>query len=306
MPGVDGQIEPVGGADFLNDINENFEELAPTKYVRRYFVDNINGSASNDGLSWASAFAEVSQAVTAWEAYRITLPNIYGKAAIYVRGTGTKYAALTALPNYCDIIGVGATPNGNGTGIAIIGADGADGIAGTARGLGLFNLQIQSGGAFWCCDFVQLLRSRIEGCCFQANTHAADGGIRFTGASGGVIIKDCMWGGSGLVHPVVGIQISGANFDNSKVEGNIIIGTTAGVLVDAGVANADLTVFKNNHIGDGGRGCVTAIDDNATAGMIMYDTNVVMGTNKICCVNNGAARVHGNLTANGFCAVTAS
>jgi hypothetical protein len=273
-------------------------------YAQEYYVDNTAPATGNG--EQGAPFLEISEAVTAWEAFRATKLNIYGKGCIHVMGTGVAYTKLTALPNYCDIFGHGAEPWGNGTGIPIIGDNGADGIAGTARGLGLFNLQIRSGGAFWCADFVQLLRSRIEYCAFQALNAAADGGIRFTGASGGLTIRHCRWAGSGLVHPKVGIQVSGANFDNSLIERNFIIGTVAGMLVDAGVANADLTEVKENHIGDGGRGCVTAIDDNATAGMIMYTKNTVMGDALICCVNNGAARVHGNVSANAFVAVTAS
>lgn len=292
--------------DWIVQLLYKLARLLSGSPTRAYYVDNVNGNAANDGLSWDHPFAQISQAITAWEAYRAAQANIYERGEIWVKGTATAYTALAALPNYCDIIGLGAEPRGNGTGIVIIGADGADGIAGSARGLVLKNIQIVSGGAFWCADFVQLLRSTFENVTFQAKDHATDGGVRFTGASGGLKIKNCHWCGSGLVHHKVGIQVSGANFDNSLIEDNVIIGTTAGFLVDAGVANADLTVVKNNHIGDGGRGCATAIDDNATAGMIMYDGNYVMGTALICCVNNGAARVHGNMTANGFVAVTAS
>lgn len=290
----------------INSVSNLAAKLLAQEYDKVYHVDNVNGSSSYNGLSRTRPFAEPSQAIAAWEEFRAAQDNLYVRGLIKIHGTGTAYAALTALPNYCDMVGVGAEPRGNGTGIPIIGADGADGIAGTARGLGLFNLQFISGGAFWCADFVQLLRSEIAYCAFQTKDHASDGAMRFTGASGGLWIHDNHWCGSGLVHPKVGIQVSGANFDNSKVEHNFIVGTTAGVLVDAGVANGDLTEFRDNHIGDGGRGCVTAIDDNATAGMIMYNKNTVMGTNLICCVNNGAARVHGNVSANGFVAVTAS
>ena len=281
-------------------------------YVKEYYVDNVNGSAGGPGSDWKSAFAQISQAITDWEAFRLTLANVYSRAVIYVRGTGTAYTALAALPSYCDIIGIGSNPNGNGTGIVMIGADGADGIAGTARGLGLYNLQFISGGAFWCADFVSLFRSVIENCAFQTKDHASDGGIRFSGASGGVTIRGCHWEGSGNVIAKVGIQVQGANFNDCLIENCEIHGTTAGVLIDATCSTgsngtaADNTVFKNNVIGDFGRGCVTAIDDNELAGMILYAGNYVMGTNKICCANNGAARVHGNYTANGFCAVTAS
>lgn len=279
-----------------------------------YFVNNVTGLAANDGLSWETPMDEVSTAIAAAEAFRVleAANNRYVRNVIYVQGTGVAYAALTALPNYCDIVGVGANPNGNGTGIAMIGADGADGIAGTARGLGLYNLQFISGGAFWCADFVSLFRSNIENCAFQTKDHASDGGIRFSDSSGGVTIRNCHWEGSGNVIAKVGIQVQGANFNDCKIEACDIHGTTAGVLVDNTCSTgsngtaADNTVFKNNVIGDLGRGCVTAIDDNELAGMISYVGNYVMGTNLICCANNGAARVHGNLSANGFVAVTAS
>jgi hypothetical protein len=108
------------------------------------------------------------------------------------------------------------------------------------------------------------------------------------------------------------MQVQGGNFDSNRIEDNEIIGTTAGVLIDNTCSTgqngtaADNTVFLHNVIGDLGRGCATAIDDNSPAGMINYVGNSVMGTALITCVNNGAARVHGNVSANGFVAVTAS
>src|SRR3972149_5245751 len=206
------------GVDPQDWANNLVDSVMNDIYVRKYFVDNVNGSASNDGLTWATAFAQISTAITAWEAWRALQANIYGKGTIYVRGTGTAYTALAALPSYCDIIGVGAESNGNGTGIVMIGADGADGIAGTARGLGLYNLQIISGGAFWCADFVSLFRSHIENCCFQAKDHATNGGIRFSASSGGNKILDNHWTGSGNVIHVVGMQVQGGKFDSNPNE----------------------------------------------------------------------------------------
>jgi len=43
-----------------------------------------------------------------------------------------------------------------------------------------------------------------------------------------------------------------------------------------------------------------------TVGYIQYAENSVMGTNLITIANSGAARCHGNVSANGFVAVTAS
>jgi hypothetical protein len=297
------------GVDFAIQELEVLENaLLSHKYHKHYWVDNSRGQTGGPG-TYHSPFAEVSQAIAAWVIELATLTNIYRRACIHVIGTGTAYAALTSLPAYlgADIVGEGAPANGNGTGIAVIGVNGAAGILFAAtRSAGFFNLQIRSGGNFWCMDAGNFLRSVIEDCHFMANVAAPYGGLRMTLASGGMRIRHNTWGGDNLQHPIVGIQLSGPNFDNSLVEDNFIVGTTAGVLVDAACVKGDLTLFRRNHIGDGGHGCVTAIDDNATTGTIMYDDNCVMGTNLICCYNNGAARVHGNKSANGFVAVTAS
>jgi hypothetical protein len=277
---------------------------------RDYFVNNISGNAYADGSDWDNAMDQVSTAITAAEAYRLAIlpsTNQYIRNRIFVQGTGTAYAALAALPNYCDIVGVGAVSWGNGAGIAAItGAGAADAVAGSARGLRIFNMQFIATGAFWSMDFVSLFRSEIAYCTFQALTTASDGALRFSGASGGNWIHDCTTGGSGLVVPKVGVQAQNQNFDHCRFEDNVLGGTTAGVLIDAGVIYADQTIFRHNHIGDTGWGCTTAIDDNSTAGKAMFVENSVMGSALITCVNNGAARVHGNVSANGFVAVTAS
>ncbi len=131
---------------------------------RTYYVNNILGSSTNDGLSWGTAMDEVSTAITASETYRqlggvvggaSVTTNDYVRNTIVVQATGTAYSAISALPNYTDIIGLGATPRGNGAGIVRIdGAGAADAMAGTARGLGLYNLQAMqsSAGSFYGLD----------------------------------------------------------------------------------------------------------------------------------------------------------
>jgi hypothetical protein len=302
-------INPITGAGWLKAINENFQMLGPTP-VKIYYVDNVNGESDGDGTE-GSPFDQIAAAVTAWETLRLTLDNVYSRAIIYVIGTGVAYTALTKLPNYCDIIGVGANPNGNGTGIAIIGANGADGItdtgntvAGQTRGLGLYNLQFVSGGAFWCADFATLLRSTIEGCAFQTKDAASDGGIRFSGSCGGVTIRNCHWLGSGNVIAKVGIEIDGPNFNDCVIEGNHIHGTTAGILVadtcstgQNGTA-ADNTIVKDNVIGDLGRGCAKGVDDNEVDGMITYAGNYITATDAMELTNRGTVRAIGNHVIN--------
>ncbi len=298
------------GVDPQDYANNLVDSVMNDIYVRKYFVDNINGASGNDGLTWDTAKAQVSQAITAWETWRALQTNVYGRGAIYVRGTGTAYTALAALPNYCDIIGVGACAFGNGAGIVIIGVAGADGIAGEARGLGMYNLQIRSGGAFWCCDFTSLFRSSIKDCAFHSNgATAADGAIRFTAASGGLWIKNCKTKGDTDFIPKVGLQASGTHLNESLIEDCLLGGTASGVIIDNTVKNGDQTIFRNCHIGDSGKGCTIALDDNQpadTVGWVEYDTCVIQGTANATIANNGAARLHGCLNQNGFLAVTAS
>jgi hypothetical protein len=272
-----------------------------------YYVNKVTGLSTYDGLTWDRPFAQLSTAITAAEAYRqlAASANQYVRNIIYVQGVSTAYSAVSALPNYCDIIGVGAQSNGNGTGIAMIsGAGAADAMAGTARGLRLFNLQLIATGAYWCLDLVNLFRSEIAFCCFQSLTTATDGAIRFSDSAGGNYIHDNWMTGSGNVIHKVGMQIQGGNFDSNRIEDNEIIGTTAGVLVDntcsTGINGtaADNTVFKNNVIGDLGRGCAKGVDDNEVVGMITYVGNYITATDAIELTHRGDVRAIGNHVIN--------
>jgi hypothetical protein len=143
---------------------------------KTYYVNNITGSSSADGLSWDGAFDQVSTAITASEASRLihvgTTTNDYIRNTIVVQGTGTAYASLTALPSYCDMIGLGADPRGNGTGIARIGPDAdttpSDGInADAARGLNMYNIQVQAASAKYGMDIDKAYRCLFENMAFM-------------------------------------------------------------------------------------------------------------------------------------------
>jgi hypothetical protein len=281
-----------------------------------YFVNNITGSSSNDGLTWSTAFAEVSQAITAAEAYR-QLPalatNEYIRNIIYVQGTGTPYTALTAFPNYCDVIGVGSFAFGDGAGIPCIG-DGAtadlDGAAGSARGLRLLNLQFISSGNSWALDFVNLFRSEIAFCALKAAdptlaTVHTDGGIRFTGAAGGLYIHDNNWIGANDSWHMHGIWAGGTHLNSCKIENNQIRAETAGVHIAATV-NGDNTVFKSNVIHGGQRTLALGVNDIATAGFAVYAGNYISATKSNVLSNLGETRWIGNYWKNDFAAVNAS
>lgn len=260
-------------------------------YVKRYFVDNVNGDDANGGESWDTAFEQIAAAVTAWEAYRLAQANVYARGAIFIRGTGTAYTKLTALPNYCDMIGVGADPRGNGTGIAAItGGSSAAAIAGSARGLGLYNLQFIGAGAVYAAAFAVLFRSDIENCTF---VNGATGGLDIT-TGGGVVIRNCQIGGD-TVTPATGMRVgsAGGNFNNCLVEDNVIYGSTTGFENGAYLCNQ--TVVRRNFIYGGTKG----VDDNSAettlAGNAWYVGNYIgSASDAMEFTQNGAVRAIGN------------
>jgi len=292
----------------------------PADYPGRvYFVNNVTGSSSNDGLTWSTAYAQVSTAVTAWEAYRATLAanNQNVRGMIYVQGTGTAYTALTALPSYCDIIGVGACAYGDGAGIVVISGKSATtpaaGIAGTARGLRMFNLQFETSGAKYCADFVSLFRSEIAFCAFKASdptlvTVLTLGGIRFTGNSGGNYIHDNMWIAGNDSWFTYGIALASTVviFNHNRIEDNMINAETAGFYVPAETVTGDGTYVRDNDFGGGNHTLAVGVDDNSTVGRIKYSGNKIAGTDGGQLYNNGAARWVANYRANNFSTVTAS
>ncbi len=238
-------------------------------YGQIYFVNNITGDSSYDGLSWDTPFDEVSTAVTASETFR-ALPsgstNDYQRNVIYVQGTGTAYAILTAMPSYCDLIGIGAGPRGNGAGIVrIMGNTSADSIAGSTRGLYMANFlvgdEVTSGSAGWSMDLAVAFRSTFENCVFVNKT---SGGVRI-GSAGGVTFRNCQMGGGDTANGATGFQITGANFNNCLIEDCFIHGTGHGMIIaDAAMNN---TWVKNNYIS----GQTIGVDDNST------QTNAIAG-----------------------------
>ena len=273
----------------------------PTMNGKAFYVNNIVGSDSNDGLSWAKPLATISAAVTLAEAHRVlqVANNRFVQNRIYIQGTATAYTALAALPNWCDIIGVGSDPRGNGTGIARIGADTgtgggvADAVAGGYRGLNFYNLQFQGGSAAAAFSVVQLFRSTFENCAFMVNGGSTAGltGLVVTSKAGGLVIKNCHWGTNGSGDFATGIHLDGTYWMNCKVENCHIVGTTIGILVDSTCTYGWSSEFKNNYIGAGVTTCDVCVDDNTTTGNIMFIGNYLNGTAGSAMTETGVGNV---------------
>jgi len=192
---------------------------------RTYYVNNITGGSTNDGLSWGQAMDQVSTAITASEAYRVlqgTSTNDYVRNRIVVQGTGTTYTYLAALPSYADVIGLGAPPFGDGTGIVVIGdaAGSYDGAAGSTRGSCWSNIQFVGASTKYAVDLAVAYRSSFEHCGFGGNAASAACAIAFNVVSAsGLELRDCKT----LAHaafPVIGFAMAtaGGNFNECLVE----------------------------------------------------------------------------------------
>ena len=255
-----------------------------------YYVNNITGNSAYDGLSWETPFAQVSEAVTASETSR-ALPsgttNDYVRNIIYVQGTGTAYAALTALPLYCDIIGIGANVRGTNQGVPRIGLDtGATSgcvTTATVRGLGVYNMQFQAGVDKYPLDIASMYRSEFVNCSFMTNgaaTGRPNAGVRVSAAMGSTIFKDCFIGSSCSIatEPDIGFSFEGTYFHNCLIEGCYICGTTAGIYL-ADTCNTNWgSMVKDCYIGDSSHACLLGVDDNskpASQARVVYAGNYI-------------------------------
>ena len=271
-------------------------------YGRIYYVNNITGDSSYDGLSWDTPFDEVSTAITASETYR-ALPsgttNDYQRNIIFVQGTGTAYSSITTLPSYCDIIGIGADCFGNGAGIARIGPDsgaydGVDATA-TARGVNFYNIQFQAGNACYAFRGTNLFRSNFVHCCFATN--GVPGGAPAAGVdldiAGGVNWYDCLWNNASSTANqfTVGMTITGTHFHGCFVK-DCFIGGDTGVKIASTCVNAWGSVFKDCYIGQLSETCNIGVDDDATTGHIIYQNCAVQGTAGFDVENNDARVVN--------------
>ena len=291
---------------------------------RTYFVNNITGVSTNDGLSWANAVAEVSQAVTLSEAYRelggdpgdrTATTNDYVRNTIVVQGTGTAYTKLTALPSYCDIVGIGANVRGTNQGVPRIGSDtvaeSGCAVTDTVRGLGVYNMQFQAGINKYCLSVASMYRSEFVNCSFMTNGAATGNptaAIYSSAAMGSVVFKDCFIGSSCSVdtEPDIGMKIEGTHFHNCLVEDCFICGLQ-GVTIASTCVNNWGSMFKNNYIGDASQTMSICVnDDSAGHAHIVYAGNYLRASGiALDLETDGGGRAIGNYEINGFVAANA-
>ncbi len=248
-----------------------------------YYVNNITGSTTSDGLSWDSAVSLPSRAITLSEASRLihagTTTNDYIMNKIIIQGTGTTYTALSALPSYCDVIGLGSTPFGNGAGIVVIGdaTGAADGAAGSTRGSNWYNMQFVGAGSFYAVDLAIAYRTSFEQCAFGGNAASAACAIAFNVVSGsGLIMRDCKT----IAHaafPVIGYAFAtaGGNFNECLIERCYANASTTG-MTNVGYLNNG-TIIRDCVCWGGTTGISGTSAQTADAALAFYVDNFGSG-----------------------------
>jgi len=280
---------------------------------RTYYVNNITGASTNDGLSWGTAFAQVSQAITASTTYRelggvesgsAVTTNDYVRNTIVVQGTGTAYTYLVDLGKHHNIVGLCQPTGGRGAGTLYggvrLGADTANttgGFVSTAssdqacRSVYLANLKFLSGHTAVCFSAYQFEESVMEDCaCYVAasptGTPAAYIEIQTSGGCDSSTFRRIHTGSHGAYtdRATVGFIINAAFFINTIVEDCCIGGGVHAWRAPVGVTHAYGTIVRNNFFGNMGQGtCQVGILDQSTrtadnGGLITYYNNFIDAT----------------------------
>ncbi len=299
------------GEAVLSDLKDGGTLRYPGNYPGRvYYVNNVTGTSGASGEDWDNAMDEPSTAAAAWEVFRALLPanNQNVRGIMYIQGTATPYTPMTTVFHYMDVIGIGADPRGNGAGIVRLGAD--DGVSdgcdftATMRGVEWYNIQFQAGVGGYAFRGTNFFRCRWENCVFATN--GSPGGAPAAGFSaaivGGCVFDDCLWLNQSSIGNSndVGFQITSTHFHGCKVHKCYISGADAAIEIASACVNGYNSIFDDCYIGWGSETCAIGVDDNATAGHIIYSNCKVFATDSFDLANNGAGRIIGCTAANAF------
>jgi len=200
-----------------------------------YFVSQMGNNTT--GLSWETAFATLSAAVTASN----TFYDAYGTSRISrnrIFVDGTNYAGLTVLPKHCDIIGVGTNSRINA----------ASKVETAVDGCHIYNMKFRCATAapmFWATVATNGLE--FHNCLFENSSSASTIGLQLYGNTT-IKINNCKFSGYGVLP--IGIQID-KSFITSEMIGNTIFASSKGISITANVLTLDYhSIIKDNIIGN--------------------------------------------------------
>lgn len=289
----------------LQDQDDPLLPFAGMGMGRTYYVNNISGDSGNSGLSWGSAFAQVSEAISASETYRElgsgtpgVTTNDYVANTIAIQGTGTAYTTITNLGERCYIFGVSAgLHRDGGSGQVRIGSNTTDGYDGTAnaRGNTIYNIQFQGGGNDMYCfrNTAWIQRSRFTDVTFMQAGAELEGCFYTANMSGSVFERCTFTSNSPGTSALYGMQLAGACSDDHIVDCIFAVGSTALVSLSNNI-HVNTVFARNFFTGDSAVGFLDA--DTAGHAMVAGNWFQVTGlTNAITRVVNN--RTVGNMVS---------
>lgn len=285
---------------------------------RIYYVNNITGAATNDGLSWDTAFDQVDAALLASETFRIThaTNNKVLRNIIYVQGTETAYSKVDQDANCFDMVGIGHRKHLGGAAgeVMISGAAAADGMAmtdllsgwdttlnkGGGLGCNIYNIHFEaSGGAYWAVDLEDFLDSSFEDCTFMCSgATTTGGGLRGSNNFAGSIVRNCHAGGD-AGSQTYGFYFTGGVWNQNVIEYCSANSITTGLYVANYLQGGTVVRFNSFYGGTYGINDVSA--ETTLLGLALYTGNYAGGgTTGIVITNGGTKRAIGNwVTSNG-------
>ena len=270
-----------------------------------YYVNNITGSATADGLTWNSAVSDPVYAITLSAAKRAAerTAGVYIMDTIVMQGTSTKYTPITTMPLYTNMIGLGSNPRGQVFGNVRIGSiSTANGSSGDEAGNYWYNIQFSAGGSYDAVDLGVSFSSVWDNCTFGC---AADNASCDTGISIGIGSGSSWVNCDNIMHqgtPVLGFSTEGT-FNDCLIDNCWFLGSTDAVLV-AGYLNGG-TIFKNSTCRGGTYGIHDTCANATIAAGIFYTNNYCTGTsNGMSITNNAAPRALGNVCVDNTTGVT--
>ena len=210
--------QPIG----LYNILKQLQTLGVSVGGDVYFVDATNGSDTNNGASWATAFATLAYAIT--KSNLSVVEHVDGRNTILLRGA--LFAEdLTVPPIKCDVIGVGSSDEQNK--VKITGEHAWTGSA-TNESSGFYNIEFQNDGTAEIFTVATPSGLYFENCIFTAEA-ACTGAILLTGATGNdFVMKNC-WlrpalDGDPFDTAAISVTVTDfyfMNIENCKIEGDI-------------------------------------------------------------------------------------
>lgn len=218
-----------------------------------YFVDNNDGSDSNDGLSWETPYKTLAKAVSVNNTNIASGKATWAKRNVIYYSADTETADLVVFPNKCDVVGCGSYDANSKAGITGNHVPVNTGNYGTR----FFNIWFKAPAD---ASPIVTLASSTSGCQFIGCTFSATAtttiGIQAT-ASPFLKVIGCRFEGAFVT---AAISIAAGEAGGTEIVDNDILQSAAvGILVNSGTTTSWPGIIKRNFI----QAATITIDENA-------------------------------------------